>query len=432
VVSELRDRDSVHIEGDLLFAGYLIQAPEYKWDDLKETNFKDKIIVSLVNDPDLKTSGFGNESLTYYGRWTYKFEMARKLKAKGILLIHHNREATYGWNIVETSLRSERLHFKDKNPHPLACTGWISQKAINKILAERNLNYDKLKKMAEKRTFKPFSLKTKISLSFKQKYRIVESANIIGIIPGTDPILKDEAVIFTGHFDHLGIGKPDKTGDVIYNGAVDNASGISALICLARAFVNDPIQPKRTVIFMPVTAEELGLLGSLWYVQHPIVPLEKTAIVINKDCMNHLGKRAGFAAFPVEYSTALNEVGKIGASLGLNLIKHTKDIGGGAFRSDHFPFASRGVPALSVRLAGKNISISTSEEKKIKKSIGNTYHRPNDEVHPLWRYDGVIQELQLLYLLGRHWADGAAKPKLKMEGNNPYMATMRWYGIKVK
>ncbi len=429
LASQLSDVENIDTSADLLFVGYGITAPEYKWDDFKDTDIKDKIIVVLVNDPHYKRTGFGSESMTYYGRWTYKIEMARKRKARGILMIHHDREATYGWHIVETAITREQVVFKDNNPNPLTVVGWISHHTINRLLKGSGLNYQALIKKSEKRSFKPFSLKTEASIRFKQKYRVFESANVIGILPGTDPVLKKEAVVYTGHFDHFGIGKPDKSGDKIYNGALDNASGTAALICLARAFCQSRTPVKRTVIFMPVTAEENGLYGSTWYVNNPILPLKDTAVVINKDCMSHYGRRSAFAAFPAEYSTALEEVRKIGQELGLTLTKRTKDTGGGAFRSDHFPFASRGVTALSIGLRGNNLSISKKEEDMIKKKIGNTYHRPNDEIHALWRYDGVVQELQLLYKLGRHWADGATKPRLKMSKQNPYLSTMRWFGL---
>lgn len=429
MVSELPKKEIINAAGDLLFAGYFIKAPEYKWDDLKNTNFENKIIVVLVNDPDFKKTGFGSESMTYYGRWIYKLEMARKQKVKGIFLIHHKREATYEWHVVETINRGESLKFKGKSSNPLTFSSWISHQTINRILKGKGLDYEKLKQLAEKRTFKPFSLKTKVEVHFKQRYRTVKSANVIGTIPGCDPILKKETVIYTAHFDHLGVGKADQTGDTIYNGAWDNASGTAAVICLARAFSQNPTPPKRTMVFLAVTAEELGLLGSYYYVTNPIFPLKNSVLVINKDCMNHYGKRSGFSAFPVEYSTALEDVKKIGEKLGLKLFKRTKDTGGSAFRSDHFPFASRGITALSIYLKGENLSISKEEEDKIKKEIGSTYHRPNDEIHPLWRYDGVIQEIQLLYQLGRHWADGASKPILKMTRDNPYLSTMRWYNI---
>lgn len=428
LVSEQPGRSFLEIEGDLWFAGYGITAPEYRWDDFKGFDPRGKILVVLVNDPEPESTGFGDESLTYYGRWTYKIEMARRRGARALIMIHTDREATYGWNVVQTSWTGERISFREHREHRLDAVAWIRHTAVNRALNALGLNYDKLKAMADRRDFRPIRLKTRLHARFDQTHRAIDCANVIGILPGSDPNLRGEAVIYTAHYDHLGRGLPDDGGDDIYNGALDNASGTAAVLCLARAFAGAQTRPRRTIVFMPVTGEELGLLGSTWYTRHPVIPLDKTAVVINKDCMNHYGRRNAFSAFPVEYSTALERVRRIGDGLGLKLETHSVDRGGGAFRSDHFPFAARGVTALSVGLRGDSTDLSAEQVKSIRDAIGPTYHRPNDEVHPLWRYDGVIQELELLYALGRHWADGAPMPRLQTEKANPFSSTRRWYG----
>jgi len=429
MVSEQPDRTSINVEGDMWFAGYGITAPEFQWDDFKGFDPRGKILVVLVNDPDPEATGFGDESLTYYGRWTYKIEMARRRGARALIMIHTDPEATYGWNVVQTSWTGERVSFREPRNHRLDAVAWVRHTALNRALKPLGRNYAQLKAMADRRDFRPIRLKTRFLARFNQTHRAIDCANVIGILPGSDPDLKSEAVIYTAHYDHLGRGLADKDGDDIYNGALDNASGTAAVLCLARAFTRAKTLPRRTIIFMPVTGEELGLYGSTWYTRHPVIPLDKTAVVINKDCMNHYGRRDAFSGFPVEYSSALEEVRRIGGELGLKLITHSMDRGGGAFRSDHFPFAARGVTAVSVGLRGDFTDLSPEKVKSIRSAIGPTYHRPNDEVHPLWRYDGVIQELRLLYVLGRYWADGAPRPRPRKDKPDPFASTRRWYGI---
>lgn len=253
--------EEISVDDELVFVGYAIEAPEYKWDDFKGRSVEGKVLVALVNDPDFKSTRFGGESLTYYGRWTYKLEMARRKKARGILLIHHEREATYGWSVVRNSWLGERFTFADQKDAPLEIYSWIAHGALERALQGTGLDYATLKKKADSRRFKPMVLPLRLKASFRQTARQAECHNVIGLIPGSDPLLKDEFVLYTGHFDHFGIGLPDETGDRIYNGALDNASGTAALLCLARAFAQSPVRPKRTVAVMGVTGEEMGLLG---------------------------------------------------------------------------------------------------------------------------------------------------------------------------
>lgn len=428
-VSSEQSLDTVQVDDELLFVGYAIQAPEYKWDDFKGVDVAGKILVALVNDPDLQRTRFGSESMTYYGRWSYKLESARRRKAKGMILIHHDREATYNWSVVRNSWAGERLLFADSKESPLLLQSWISHEALDRALKTSGLDYEGLKKKADSRRFKPMKLPLRLRASFRQTVRRADCHNVIGLIPGTDPQLKDEAVIYTAHFDHFGIGLPDERGDRIYNGAMDNASGTAALVCLARAFASAAVKPKRTVIIMPVTGEELGLLGSTWFVEHAPMDLKRIAMVINKDCMNLYGRCDSFSAFPVEFSNAVTEVAAIGLAKGLTLQTRTADPWGGSYRSDHFPFAARGVPAMSVGMSGKHLDRSEAEVEKIREQIGFTYHQPSDQIHPAWVYDGVLQELDLLYSLGRYWADGAPKPVLSIDRDSPFWSTRVWYGL---
>jgi Zn-dependent M28 family amino/carboxypeptidase len=415
-------QDDVSISGDLLFVGYGIEASEYDWDDYKGTDITGKIVVMLVNDPDLEKTGFADESLSFYGRYTYKEIQARNRGAKGLILIHTTPSATYPFAVVQSSWSAEKIFFADAKPSPLLLNGWITHTALNEALAGTDINYEKMLELATSREFKPFVLPLKIDVSFQQATRNFESANVIGILPGTE--MKDEVIVLTGHYDHLGIGIADPDGDNIYNGASDNASGIATIISLARSLTEGPA-PKRTLLFMANTGEEVGLMGSTYYVEHPVFPLEKTILAFNKDVSSLTGKRSGFGAFPIRYTDAIPTVTEIGNKHGLKLAIGGVDRAGGAFRSDHFSFAARGIVTFSVGLRGDNTSITKEEEAEMRKNIGYTYHQPSDEMNPYWRYDGTVLEMELIYDLVRYWADGATAPKMK--DTNPFVATMKLY-----
>ena len=411
VVSEV-EAPEVHVEDELLFVGYGIEAPEFDWNDYRGVDVRGRVLVMLVNDPDLKKTGFGSESLTYYGRWTYKLEIARLKGARGVILLHTNKTATYGFDVVKSSWAVERVSLAGEIVNPLEVTGWISRPAADRALELVGLDFDKLKSRADDRAFQPFGLGLRIDVRFQQRFRAFSSPNVIGRIPGTTRA--DEAVIYMGHHDHLGVG-PAVDHDTIYNGAIDNASGIAALISLARAYSAAPHPLARTVIFLATTGEEKGLLGSEYYTVHPVVPLEKTVLVLNKDCCNFWGRRAGFGAFPLRYTDGALVFRKLGQDLGLGLSVGKVDRGGGAFRMDSFPFTARGVVGLSVGLNGRNLSYSAEEFQALRRRVGRWYHQPNDEIQPYWNYEGIQQELAVLYHVGRHFADGAPPPKLNAE-----------------
>jgi hypothetical protein len=377
----------------------------------------------LVDDPDYEKTGFHGESLSFYGRWTYKEIVARAKGAQGLILIHTDESAKYSFRVVQTSWSMERIKFADGKPSPLLINTWIKREAFDRALKAVGLDYEALKAKADERDFEPFALGISVKTHFTQTRRTFASPNVIGILPGTT--MKDECVIYTAHYDHFGIGIPDDSGDNIYNGALDNATGTSAIICLARAFAQAPNPPARSIVFFANTGEENGLLGSTHYAENPVFPLDKTAVVLNKDVVSMLGKRADVGIFPADYSNAFDTVKKVVESFGLQLRHVTVDKTGFAFRSDHFPFAGRGVVAMSVGLRGDNTSISAEEEKAIREQIGMTYHQPADEVQPLWRYDGALLELELLYAIGRHWADGAPKPAMNPE--NPFTSTIKLF-----
>jgi hypothetical protein len=422
--SELPDKQ-IALGGDLLFVGYGIEAPEYGWDDYKGLDVHGKVIVMLVNDPDFEKTGFGSESLTYYGRWTYKEEIARIKGAAGLILLHTDQTATYPFTVVQASWGVERCDLQGTILNPLTIKGWVSQPAIDKALAFVGLSYAALKDKADNKDFQPIPLGIRADVAFEQDYREFNSPNVIGILPGTN--LADEAILYMAHYDHFGIGHP-VNGDAIYNGATDNASGTAAVICLARAFAQDPKPPRRSIIFMATTGEEKGLLGSEYYSAKPVIPMEKTIIALNKDCCNFYGLRDGLSAFPIQFTNALPEFQKVASEMGLQLQIGGADIGGGAFRVDSFPLCARGVIGLSISTGGKNLTFTDEQMKKFRDTVGPWYHQPNDEIYPFWNYEGIIQELNILYKLGTHYADGAPAPKLNPD--NPFVPAIRIRELK--
>jgi hypothetical protein len=424
VTSELT-QDAINVEDELLFVGYGIDAPEYNWDDFKGMDVRGRVLVMLVNDPDYEKTGFGSESLTYYGRWTYKEEIARIKGAKGLIMLHTDESATYPFAVVQSSWAIERVNMEGEIKNPLALDGWASQPAFDKVLDLVGLSYAKLKEVADSREFVPFPLGITINVGFKQTYRRFTSPNVIGVLPGTSKA--DEAVVYMAHYDHLGVGR-EIDGDTIYNGAVDNASGTAAIICLAKAFASAPEPPKRSVIFLATTGEESGLLGSEYYSVHPVIPLEKTVIALNKDCCNFYGRRDGFGAFPIQFTDAVPAFEKLGEEMGLKLSVGGVDRGGGAFRVDNFPLCARGTVALSIGLSGNNLTLTEEQVNEMREKIGRWYHQPIDEVYPFWNYEGVMQEMEVLYQVGRYYADGGEKPSMKPE--NPFNAPIRVRNMK--
>ena len=420
VINSEQTINKVSIDEDVLFVGYGIVAPEFDWDDYKGVDCKDRVLLMLVNDPDLEKTGFYNESLSFYGRWTYKELIARKLGAKAIILMHTDEAATYPFTVVQSSYAIERIYIEGGVKNPLLMKTWISQPAVDKALAFVGTSYEDLKAKADSRDFKPFEIGLHLKNGFEQDYRKFDSPNVIGVLPGTTNA--DEAVILCGHYDHFPPGRAID-GDNIYNGARDNASGIAGIICLARAFTEMP-RPERTMIFIATTAEEFGLLGSEYYSEHPLIPLAKTAMAVNIDAMNLVGVVNRFGAGIVKFTDAIETVKRLGAEVGLELFIGGVDTAGGTFRSDHFPLCARGVVAFSTGTSGTILGMTEEETEAFNKELfAGRYHQPNDEMDPRWRYDGIIQELNLDYKLLRYWADGAPAPKLNED--NPYVPAIR-------
>src|SRR5881227_2766529 len=305
--------DHVNAKADLVFVGYGIDAPEQKWNDYKgpAEDYRGKILVMLVNDPPATKEEpdlFDGRRLTYYGRWTYKYEEAARRGAVGVILLHTSESAGYPWSVVRTSNGSWRFDIvrtaSDKTPY-LQVRSWMTDEAAHQVMRLAGLNLDDLRRQAATRDFRPVKLNLKASLNLNSEVKRVEAPNVVAILPGRDPKLRDEYVVYSAHWDHFGIGAPDKTGDTIYNGALDNATGVASVLEIARVLSSLPPaqRPKRSFLFLITTGEEQGLIGSEWYSRHPLVPIEKTAADINLDSMNILGPTADFVPLGAERSS---------------------------------------------------------------------------------------------------------------------------------
>ena len=401
----------------LVFVGYGTRAPERNWDDFKGYDLKGKVALVLVNDPDFEggEGDFGGKAMTYYGRWTYKFEEAARQGAIGFLVIHETAPASYGWDTVKNSNTNAVFDIIRKDPRsahaPLE--GWIQRDAAAGLMSRAGLDFDALKKQAQRRDFRPVELKgATLSVDAPIKVERVVSKNVVGLLPGAKR--PNEHVIYTAHWDHLGVGQPDARGDRIYNGAVDNASGIAALIELANAFAKAP-RPQRSVLFLAATAEEKGLLGTEYYADHPLYPLATTVADLNMDSMNLNGRTRDLAPSGDAPATLQDDLVRIAAKHGLRVNPDPKPEAGHFFRSDHFPFAKRGVPALSFG-AGDDLEKGGVAAGKAASDayVRDRYHQPADEFDPNFDYTGMAQEVAVFYDLGRTLADSSAWPEWKV------------------
>lgn len=399
---------------EVVFAGYGVVAPEYNWNDYAGIDVKGKIVLLLVNDPGygIDKTLFRGDTMTYYGRWTYKFEEAARQGAKGCLIIHDTKAASYPFTVVQNNWKSSKLRLDDrKNPQTYcSVVGWVQENTAKKLLTAAGVDTSILKKASEK-NFKAVPLNVKLSTQMRVIPTYSKTQNVIAKITGTKR--PDEYVIYTAHWDHIGIGKPDETGDSIYNGAVDNASGTAGLIELARAFKKNP--PERTVIFLSVTAEEQGLWGSAYYAQNPVFPLNKTLANINTDGLNKTGKTNDIIAIGRGQSELEDYLAEEAKKFDRYVSFEPNPEAGSYYRSDHFNFARVGVPAL---YAGSGIDIIGKEKgygKKMKDEYSSkNYHRPSDEFDAKnWVMEGALQDLGLIYAVGQRIASTEKWPGWK-------------------
>ncbi len=407
--------DAVSIKNaPIIFAGYGVKAPERNWDDFKGLDVKGKILVVLINDPDFETGSgdFGGKAMTYYGRWTYKYEEAARLGAAGVLIVHETAPASYGWNTVKNSNTNTMFDIVRKDPaksHP-KLEAWIQRDVAVDLFKQAGLDFDALKKQAQGRDFKAVELKgVTFSAAYKVKHEVITSKNVAGRIVGTK--YPNETLIYSGHWDHLGVGAPDAKGDKIYNGAVDNADGIAALLELARAFKSRPA-PQRSILFLAVTAEEKGLLGSEYYGANPLFPLATTVGDINIDALSAAGPAKDVTTSGDGKVDLQDMLAARAKAHGRYFTPDPTPQAGHFYRSDHFPFAKRGVPAISIG-SGNDLVNGGKEagEKAEADYTENRYHQPADEWRADWDLSGQAQDLGLVYEIGADLANSRAWPQ---------------------
>jgi Zn-dependent M28 family amino/carboxypeptidase len=413
--------ESVKLDGDLVYVGYGINAPEQKWNDYKgnAADYRGKILVMMVNDPpatQTEPNLFGAKALTYYGRWTYKYEQAARMGASGVILIHTTDSAGYGWNVVRTSNGNWRYdvarNAEDKTPF-LQMRSWMTEDTAQKIFAQAGQNLDALRERAKTRDFQPVNLGLRAKVDLNSQLKRLDSNNVVAVWDGKDAKLKDEYVVYSAHWDHLGMGEADKNGDNIYNGALDNATGCASVLAIAEAITKLPAdrQPKRSSVFLFPTAEEQGLLGADWYSKHPLFPPEKTAANINIDGGNLYGLTNDYGALGAERSTMMPVVNDVLKERRMTFAQDAHPEQGSFFRSDHFPFARIGVPSISVRSGVDYIGKPKDyAEKTFDEFNKNNYHQPSDNFDESWQYDGLIQMIEVSMAIGLKIADAPTLP----------------------
>ncbi len=414
--------DNVNLNAELVFVGFGISAPEQKWNDYKGAaeDYRGKNLVMMVNDPPATASEpnqFGGKSLTYYGRWTYKFEEAARRGAVGVILIHTTESAGYGWNVVRTSNGNWRFDIArtaaDKTPF-LQMRSWMTEDTARKIFTQAGKNLDELREQAKTRNFQPVKLNLTAKVDLKSELKKLNSNNVVGIWEGSDAKLKDEYVVYTAHWDHLGIGEPNKQGDTIYNGALDNATGCASVLAIAEALTKLPAaeRPKRSTVFLFTTAEEQGLLGAEWYARFPVFAPAKTAANINIDGGNLYGLTNDYGALGAERSDIMPIVQAILAERKMVFAPDAHPEQGSFFRSDHFPLAKVGIPAISVRNGTDYVGKPKDFAQKTFDDFNkNHYHQPSDEFRDAWQFDGLVQMTEVSFAIGLNVANAPTKPR---------------------
>jgi len=395
----------------LVFVGYGVTAPERGWDDFKGVDVRGKIVVLLINDPDFEggEGQFGGKAMTYYGRWTYKFEEAARRGAAGVMIVHETDPASYGWATVRNSNTNTMFDIVRKDPAAAhtAVESWI-QRDLAVRLFGGEAQFAAAKAAAKRKDFRPVPLGTTFNARYNATTSVITSYNVAGMLRGTRR--PDETIIYSAHHDHLGIGAPDANGDRIFNGAIDNSTGLSHLIEQARAFARAP-RTERSVVFLAVGAEEKGLLGTEFYVANPIFPLSKTVAVINTDSMGVYGPARNFSISGTARLELLDRLIAEAARQGRSFTPDPRPEAGGFFRSDHFPFAKRGVPAISFRSGNDLVTGGIARGDALSADYtAKRYHQQDDEYQPGWDFSGIVQDAQLLHAVGRGLANSTAWP----------------------
>ena len=398
---------------ELVFVGFGVEAPEFGWDDFKGVDVTGKTLVMLVNDPPLAdTAQFGGPRMTYYGRWTYKYEQGMKHKAAGVLLVHQTERAGYPFAVVQGNAAEKfDLVTPDRNMSRSDVEGWITLDQAKALFAMAGQDFDSLDALAATREFRPVPLGVTATVRLRNTLRNVESRNVVARLEGSDPALKDEHVVYTAHWDHFGVGEA-VNGDSIYNGALDNATGTAGLLAMAKAFKAMPTAPKRSILFLAVTAEEQGLLGAAYYAAAPLYPLAKTVANINMDGLNQWGPTKDLVVIGLGASE-LDDYARVAADEQGRVLKPDPEPEKGYYyRSDHFNFAKGGVPALYAEggtdFVGKPAGFGMQKREEY---VADDYHKPSDEIKPEWDLSGGVQDLQLFLTVGVRVANAAKMPE---------------------
>src|SRR5881394_1607760 len=425
VASSARLQSEIKAENtDIVFVGYGIVAPEYGWDDYKDADVRGKTILMLINDPaipdpkdptKLDDNMFKGRAMTYYGRWTYKYEIAAQKGAAAAVIIHETVPAAYPYTVVMSSWAKENFEIDaaDKNAGAVQVRSWVTLDVAKKLLADCGQDFDALKKAAITKEFRPVALNAKANFDLKQTVRPFKSRNVVAKVEGSDAKLKDQWVIYSAHWDHLG-KHDDLPGDKIFNGAADNASGVGGLLELATAFTKMKPASKRSVLFMATTAEEAGLLGAKFYAEHPMYPLEKTLADINMDGLSLWGKTRDIEDLSNNNSMLDDLLAAAAKRNGRVMTPNSQPEKGGFYRADHFEFSKRGVPALYTG-GGKDFIGKPADFGQQKKDdyVAHHYHQASDDVNPEWDLSGAVQDVDLLFEVGYQVANGDKFPEWK-------------------
>lgn len=418
VASDQTQAESSSLDSDVVFVGHGVVAPEYNWDDYKGLDVRGKTIVMLVDDPPGSAGEpelFKGKARTYYGRWTYKFEMATRLGAKGAILIHTDDAAGYPWTVVRNSWGRERAYVKVNPGDPaLSMAGWVTAPTAAKLMSLAGLDLETVVHQAHSRDFRPIPLNgVRVVGTISNHIRTIDTANVVARLEGSDPKLRDEAVLYTAHHDHLGVGTP-KNGDPIYNGAIDNATGCAVLLELARVWADTQPRPKRSIVFAAVAAEEQGLLGSEYYGRHPTVPAGRIALNLNFDSIDEFGKVANVTMLGADRTTFYPTALRVTRAMGIRIDSDLHPEQGSYYRSDHFSLAKVGIPSFSIdpgdEYAGKPKDWGNKQFKDYKE---NRYHQPSDEFEESWDFSEGAQIAQLGYWIGWEAARTSTLPSWK-------------------
>jgi hypothetical protein len=413
LVSGRKASESIQVQGELVFVGYGIRAPEYDWDDYKDADLEGKILVIMNNDPQDDPALFAGRKRLYYGRWDYKYDMAAKVGAAGALIIHTTPSAGYPYQVVQTSWSGEEFELASSAGPRTSVNGWLTEEATGRLMELAGSSLAELQAAAESRDFQPVPLGVTADLRLKSTAREQITGNVIGVLPGSDPKLRKEHVVFTAHHDHLGLAAArDETGDNIYNGAVDNASGTAALLSIARAITSLPERPKRSIMFAFVGAEEQGLLGSKHLAENPPIPPGYMAAVINIDGINFLGRTYDLSIVGDGKSNLDALVTSVATWQQRTVVPEIFPDRGYYYRSDQFSLAQVGVPGVylesGVNVIGKPQGWGKAQKEEWTKNI---YHQPADEFDDSWNLEGAVEDAQLLLYVGLAVADQAELPE---------------------